>query len=179
MRIPIEQRKPPRHRPHLDYPSDAITPEQRAHAIPQGDLVLAVRFLYGWCQIEKGRDKCPLSVSVVRFAKHVLGIRLNKKRQWYLPRGYGLRLFLAGISSHDWKVFDQKKFNLAVWQILTTGRFVMAVQKRLIASGFIAPEFTNLVPKRDKKRAADAISDEIKEMSRAQFSERVIEHFFE
>jgi hypothetical protein len=146
----------------------AVSPEQ---------IALTIRFLRGWVYA-KGNRNVPLYAGLIDLSRLLLGISLDRNGKWCLPRGIGIRLLMAGISSSTWKIEDERRFFLAVHQVMTTGKFVIATQKRLLASGAMAPSFELLYPNQNKKNAAQKKAAEVVEMSKSQFSDAIITHLF-
>jgi hypothetical protein len=147
-------------------------------AVDPATIALTIRFLRGWVYGNRTNSNIPLYAGLIDLARIILGIDLCQDGRWRLPRWRSQRLLMAGISSSTWKIEDERRFFLAVHQVMTTGKFVVATQRRLLASGAMAPAFELLYPNQNKKSAAQKKSEEVVEMSKSQFSDAIITHLF-
>ena len=144
-------------------------------------IVDTVRFLRGWVYHKRSNRNLPLYAGLIDICRILLGIELFKegdKSFWGLRPGKQIRLDCAGISTHKWEIQDKRKFNLAIYQLMTTGKFSIQTQKRLLASGAEAPDFEFLYPNQNKETEAQKRSKELIAESNKQFSEAIIDHLF-
>lgn len=151
-----------------------------AYKIDPQTIVDAVRFIRGWVYFRKSNTNTVLYAGIIDLARQLLGTELlTKEGKWRLRRGRQIRLDCAGISTHKWEIADKRKFNLAIYQLMTTGKFSIQTQKRLLASGAEPPDFEWLYPnQKNKEEAALKASKELIEANKNQFSEAIIDHLF-
>jgi hypothetical protein len=147
-------------------------------AVDPQTLVDAVRFIRGWVYFKRSNLNIPLFAGLIDVARILLGTELTSDGKWRLRRGRQIRLDSAGISTHKWEIYDERRFNLAIYQVMTTGKFSIQAQKRLLASGAEGPRFDFLYPNQQKQSAVQKKDAEVREMSKSAFSEQIITHLF-
>jgi hypothetical protein len=158
------------------------------YALRPQDIVDAVRFLVGWIHFAPKHHKryaMPLYAGLIDVARYVLGVELYGGKRWRLPDKYTIRLREAGFDcsgpkNEPWKIKDWGRFNLALYQIVTEGRFDVRKHRKWLKMGAEAPSFEFLYPKGPKDKVETAKKKELSDkFLETHFNSEINSHLFD
>lgn len=182
----LKSRKRKRKDPSKPFGYEKANARTDEFALSPADLLDSVQFLVGWINHQGKHHKrpaMPLYRSFLDIGRLLIGIELRKNNRWYLPKKWSHRLQWAGIEAKSgggkWEIVNEKRFFLAIYQVITTGRFYISTQKRWLGLGAEPPMFELLYPKWKSAKNVSEAKERSEELVREHFSQEIISHLFD